>query len=134
MTTAPIAQTIHPGGSIPDPDRQDVLGPWLRANGINPRSVAAVEPITVLPVPHEADGGNWMIQVIVFSQFHELPDGTHDQNLITRQPVKFQRTVPLRVPFPTDPAPKEKGEEERDADEAEEGEPEAEPEPSGDDE
>jgi hypothetical protein len=30
-------------------------------------------------------------------------------NLITREAVAFQRTVPLQVPFPVDPAAADKG-------------------------
>ena len=59
-------------------------------------------PVTVLPVPYEGNGdGPWMIQVIVFEQIHTDHTGAPDYNLITGRKVTFQRTVPLRVPFPT---------------------------------
>jgi len=102
---APIAYAVHPGGDIPTGQHQQTLAAWLTANGINPNLVAAANPITVLPIPYEAQGddGPWMVQVIVFSQFYMREDGTKEHNLITRQPVTFQRTVLLRVPFPTGP-------------------------------
>jgi hypothetical protein len=102
---APIAYAVHPGGDIPTGKNQQTLAAWLTANGINPNLVAASHPITVLPIPYEAtDNGPWMVQVIVFHQFYMRDDGTKDHNLITRQPVTFQRTVPLRALFPTAPA------------------------------
>lgn len=103
--SAPLAYTVHPGGRIPDGPAQQILAQWLPANGINPSLVAAHSPITVLPVPYaSSDGeGPWMIQVIVFDQFHVDHTGAKEHNMITGQPVTFQRTVPLRVPFPTDP-------------------------------
>lgn len=126
MTTAPIVQTIHPGGELPTGWKLAALTEWLPANGINPSLVSVDEPITVLPVPHNSaapDGDKaWAVQVIVFAQFYVGENGTKEQNLITRRPVKFQRTVPLRVAFPAEPAPEGTEEEERDAEEPEEGE------------
>jgi len=103
VTDAPIAQAVHSGG-VPAGPKQQTLAAWLTANGINPNLVAAADPILVLPIPYEAtdDDGPWMVQVIVFSQFYMRDDGTKEHNLLTRQPVTFQRTVPLRAPFPTE--------------------------------
>lgn len=103
--SAPLAYTIHPGGCVPDGAAQQIIAEWLPANGVNPNLVSADDPITVLPVPYGGaeDGAPWMIQVIVFSQFHVDHTGAKERNLITRRPVTFQRTVPLRVPFPTAP-------------------------------
>ena len=108
MTDAPLAYTVHPGGRLPSGEEQQVLAAWLPANGINPNLVAAYSPITVLPIPHGQgpDGDPWLIQVIVFEQIHVDHLGASEHNLITGQPIKFQRTVPLQVPypFPTEPA------------------------------
>lgn len=102
--SAPLAYTVHPGGRPPNGQEQQVLARWLPANSINPGLVSAEHPITVLPVPYEGTGdGPWMIQVIVFQQIHVDHTGATDYNLITGRKVTFQRTVPLRVPFPTAP-------------------------------
>jgi hypothetical protein len=103
---APLAYAVHPGGDIPTGQNQQTIAAWMTANGINPNLVAAVNPITVLPIPYEDQGdgeGPWLVQMIVFSQFYMREDGTKDHNHLTRQPVTFQRTVPLRVPFPAAP-------------------------------
>ena len=105
MSSAPLAYTVHPGGRAPTGQEQQVLAQWLPANGINPNLVSAEHPITVLPIPLEGTGdGPWMIQVIVFQQIHVDHTGAADYNLIIGGKVAFQRTVPLRVPFPTAPA------------------------------
>lgn len=105
--SAPLAYTVHPGGRLPDGPTQQALAQWLPANGINPNLVSADAPITVLPVPYQSPDadGPWMIQVIVFHQVHVDHTGATEQNLITLRPVAFQRTVPLRIPFPDAPAP-----------------------------
>lgn len=103
MTDAPLAYTVHPGGRTIAPEQQQALARWLPANGINPNLVSVAAPITVLPVPHGQgpDGDPWLIQVIVFRQFHVDHTGVNEHNLITGEPVAFQRTVPLQVPYPT---------------------------------
>lgn len=113
MTAAPIAQTIHDGTGVPREWRRKLIVDWLTANGIRAEDVSANDPITVLAVPHApADPDDrWLLQVIVFTQYHRTGDGSYDLNLITRRPVTFQRTVPLRVPFP--PEPSTDGEEDR---------------------
>lgn len=111
MTGRPVAQTLHTGSGIPAEERRQSLVGWLTANGINPDLVAVNSPITVLTVPFrpESDTEPWLVQVIVFTQYHVNPDGTREQNLITREAVTFQRTVPLTVPFPADPATADEG-------------------------
>jgi hypothetical protein len=105
--TAPIAYTVHDGRGVPATWRRDLIAEWLTANGINPDHVHADDPIRVLTVPYRppetADDGAWLIQVIVLTELYTGPDGTREVNLITGKPVACQRTVPLRVPFPTDP-------------------------------
>lgn len=106
MTDAPIAQTIHPGPGTGPPAgwRAQVIGLWLAAHGINADQVSADHPITVLAVPFqppEAAGKQpWLIQVIVFWQYFTTADGKREPNMLTGQPVVFQRTVPLHTPFP----------------------------------
>lgn len=101
---APLAYTVHPGGRPPTDQVRELLTRWLPANGINPNLVCAADPIHVLPVPYPSgDGeGPWMVQVIVFHQQFEGPTGAPELDMITGRQVKFQRTVPLRVPFPTE--------------------------------
>lgn len=101
----PQAQMIHHGPGIPaDPLRQRICD-WLTANGINPSRVKP-EPIYVLTIPHPnstINGGQpHLIDVIVFTQYYDA-DGRREMNLLTKDAVTFQRTVPLQVPFPTDP-------------------------------
>jgi len=112
VTDAPIAYTVHPGGRAVSPEQQQALARWLPANGINPNLVSVAAPVTVLPVPHGQgpDGQSWLIQVIVFEQFHVDHTGVNEHNLITGQPVTFQRTVPLQVPYPFPTAPTTDGE------------------------
>ena len=112
MTDAPLAYTVHPGGRAPSAEEQQRLAAWLPANGINPTLVSVAAPITVLPIPHGdgPDGGPWLIQVIVFDQVHVDHTGASDHNLITGRPVTFQRTVPVRVAFPTDSAEQDEAE------------------------
>jgi hypothetical protein len=107
VTDAPIAQTIHPGNGVPAGWRRELIAEWMTANGVDADNVSADHPITVLTVPYRnstADGeGPWLIQVIAFTQYYRRPDGTREHDLISQRPVSFQRTVPLTVPFPTDP-------------------------------
>lgn len=108
MTNAPIALRIHDGtGSLPE-EAQPLIVKWLRANRINPDQVSITHPVTVLTVPYGAgveDDTDWLMQIIVFHQFYVGPDGDREMDLLTRQPVCFQRTVPLAVAFPTPPDP-----------------------------
>ncbi|MCI3279095.1 hypothetical protein [Streptomyces cylindrosporus] len=105
MTDAPLAYTVHPGGPLASEELQHALTQWLRANGINPSLVSVDAPISVLPLPHPGpDGQTWLIQVIVLEQFHIDHLGAKEINLITGRPVTFQRTIPLTVPFPNQPA------------------------------
>lgn len=105
MTDAPIAEIIHPGGHAPTGWKQQALAEWLPANGINPNVVSADAPILVVPIPLPPSGneGPWMIRVIVFEQYYVGEIGAKETNMITGRAVTFQRTVPLRFPFPTDP-------------------------------
>lgn len=112
--SAPLAYTVHDGRGTPPKWRRDMVADWLRDNGINPDHVTSEAPITVLTVPlrpaESADDGEpWLVQVIVLSQYHVNEQGAIEQNLITRRPVTFQRTVPLRTPFPADPATADEG-------------------------
>lgn len=105
--TAPTAYTAHDGHGTPPPWRRQLIAAWLTANDVDPDLVSAAHPVTVLTVPfrpaHTADQGEpWQVQVIVLHQYYANPDGVKEQNLITRKPVTFQRTVPLKVPFPAD--------------------------------
>lgn len=106
--TAPLAVIVHDGnGPLPEDTEQLVIH-WLKANRINPAQVAIQHPIMVLPVPvPDADGTVYLIQAIAFHQFYVGPDGDHEDNLLTRSVVSFQRTVPLTVAFPVLPAPAE---------------------------
>jgi hypothetical protein len=105
--TAPIAYTVHDGHGVPPAWRRKLIAAWLTANDVNPDDVSASYPVTVLTVPFRPseaadDGEPWMLQVIVLHQYYTRADGAKEQNLITRKPVVFQRTVPLKVPFPPD--------------------------------
>ncbi|MEU5323003.1 hypothetical protein AB0G67_40565 [Streptomyces sp. NPDC021056] len=105
MTDAPIAEIIHPGGHAPTGWKQQALAEWLPANGINPGVVSADAPILVVPIPlpPSGDEGPWMIRVIVFEQYYVGEIGAKETNMLSGRAVTFQRTVPLRFPFPTDP-------------------------------
>lgn len=110
--TAPIAYTVHDGHGVPPAWRRKLIAAWLTANDINPDDVAAFHPVSVLTVPFRPaetadDGEPWLVQVIVLHQYYTRPDGAKEPNLITRRPVTFQRTVPLKVPFPADSAHEE---------------------------
>ena len=98
---------VHSGGTLTG-ERRERIQQWLRANGIDPSPVSTTAPVFVLAVPDLGsfypDTGPWLIQVIVFTQFHVNPNGSKEINYLTRDPVRYQRTVPLRVPFPTDDA------------------------------
>jgi hypothetical protein len=110
---APIAFTVHDGHGVPPAWRQQLIATWLTANDINPDDVSADHPISILTVPLRpaeaaGDGEPWLIQVIVLHQYYTRPDGAKEQNLISHQPVVFQRTVPLKVAFPAHSATEEK--------------------------
>ncbi|WP_193483277.1 hypothetical protein, partial [Streptomyces violaceus] len=111
--TAPTAFTVHDGHGRPPKWRRQLIAAWLTANDVNPDNVSADHAITVLTVPFRpeetADGGPWMLQVIVLHQYHVNANGSKEQNLITRKPVTFQRTVPLKVAFPPEPATVDEG-------------------------
>ncbi|MGP3737914.1 hypothetical protein ACTWJ9_33565 (plasmid) [Streptomyces sp. GDS52] len=114
MTDAPIALTVHPGGGVPPEWRRLLIVDWLTTNGINPADVSSDDPITVLTLPHTPSDPDepWLVQVIVLTQYHRNVYGVREQNLLTRRPVAFQRTVPLQEPFPTDlPDGEDRGEE-----------------------
>ncbi|WP_051947310.1 hypothetical protein [Streptomyces scabiei] len=110
MTDAPLAYAVHDGhGTIPRWKRQ-LIAAWLTANDISPDDVSATHPLTVITVPFRPagtvdDAGPLLIQVIVLHQYYVRPDGAKEEDLITRRPVAFQRTVPLKVAWPPDPAP-----------------------------
>jgi hypothetical protein len=101
----PDAQSIHTGYGLPNWPRLKRIQEWLKANGIDPRLVAVNRPVYVLPVPNGTIQGGvpWLIDVIVFHEYYENPDGHRERNFITNEAVMFQRTVPLQVPFPADP-------------------------------
>lgn len=112
--TAPIAFTVHDGHGNPPAWRRKLIAAWLTANDVNPDLVSAAHPVSVLTVPFQpADAtegeGPWLIQVIVLHQYYVRGSGAKEQNLITRTPVTFQRTVPLKVPFPADSTIAEEG-------------------------
>lgn len=113
------AQTMHPGHGVPSEPTRRRINAWLVANGIDPRLVLAERPIYVLAVANGTIQGGlpWLIDVIVFHQYFEHPDGTRELNFITREAVSFQRTVPLQIPFPTDPATDDEGAHDGEADE-----------------
>lgn len=106
MAAAPVACTVHDGHGMPPAWRRKLIAAWLTANDVTPENVSADHPISVLTVPFRpeetADGGPWMLQVIVLNQYYVNANGSKEQNLITRKPVTYQRTVPLKVPFPAD--------------------------------
>lgn len=113
MTDAP-AYTVHDGNSRLPEWRRKLIAAWLTANDIAPADVSADHPITILTVPFRPpetadDGGPWLVQVIVLHQYFTHADGTKEQNLLTRRAVTFQRTVPLKTPFPTDPTTDDEG-------------------------
>jgi hypothetical protein len=104
VTDVPIAFTVHPGNGLPPAWRREMIVDWLAANGVNADRVAAEYPVTILTVPYRPDAdteGPWLIQVIVLTEYYVNPAGAREQNLITREPVTLQRTIPLRTPFPT---------------------------------
>ncbi|MFE6412551.1 hypothetical protein ACFVOR_37090 [Streptomyces sp. NPDC057837] len=107
MTNAPIALTVHDGHGMPPNWRRELIAAWLTANDVDPNNVSPHHPISVLTVPFRpaetSDGGPWMLQVIVLHQYYVNANGAKEQDLITRKPVLFQRTVPLKVPFPPEP-------------------------------
>lgn len=105
------AQTVHPGHGVPSESTRRRINAWLEANGIDPRLVMANRPIYVLAVPFGTIQGGlpWLVDVVVFHQYYEHPDGHREQNLITHEAVTFQRTVPLKTPFPADPTTDDEG-------------------------
>lgn len=113
MTDAPIALTVHDGHGMPPAWRRKLIAAWLTANDVNPDNVSADHPISVLTVPFRpaetADGGPWMLQVIVLHQYYVNANGAKEQDLIARKPVLFQRTVPLKVLFPPEPTTVDEG-------------------------
>jgi hypothetical protein len=108
-----MAYTVHDGHGTPPTWRQKLIAAWLTANDVDPNVVSAAHPVTVLMVPFrpadEPDGPPWMIQVIVLHQYYVRADGAKETDLILRRPVVFQRTVPLKVPFPADTPPGDEG-------------------------
>lgn len=114
MTDAPTAYTVHDGRSRLPNWRRQLIAAWLTANDIRPEDVSADHAISVLTVPFRPedltdDGGPWLIQVIVLHQYYTRADGAKEQDLITRKAVTFQRTVPLKTPFPAEPATADEG-------------------------
>lgn len=112
------AHTVHPGNGVPPDSRRARINAWLEANGINPCHVVADRPIYVLAVANGTIQGGvpWLVDVIVFHQYYEHPDGTRELNFITREAVSFQRTVPLQTPFPTDATTDDEGARDGEAD------------------
>lgn len=102
----PDAQTVHPGHAVPDQDLRQRICAWLESNGITPGDVVASRPVYVLAVANGTIQGclPLLIDVIVFHEFYRNADGARERNFINGDAVMFQRTVPLQVPFPTDPA------------------------------
>jgi hypothetical protein len=114
----PDAQTVHPGHTAPPEGRRELICAWLEANGINPEDVVATRPVYVLAVPNGTIQGGipWLIDVIVVHQFYRNADGYRERDFITGDAVMFQRTVPLKVPFPADPTTDDEGETDGEAD------------------
>ena len=109
MTDCPTAYTVHDGNSRLPEWRRKLIAAWLTANDIAPADVSADHSISILTVPFRPpetadDGGPWLVQVIVLNQYFTGADGAKEQNLLTHKVVTFQRTVPLKTPFPADPA------------------------------
>jgi hypothetical protein len=107
VTDAAIAFTVWDGHGRLPAWRRKLIAAWLTANDINPDDACADHAITILTVPFRPaetanEGGPWMVQVITLHQYYVNRHGAKEQNLITRKPVTFQRTVPLKVPFPVD--------------------------------
>jgi hypothetical protein len=105
--TGPIAFIVWDGHGRLPAWRRKLIAAWLTANDINPDDACADRAITILTVPFRpaeaaGDGEPWLIPVITLHQYYVNRHGAKEQNLITRQPVTFQRTVPLKVPFPAD--------------------------------
>jgi len=98
-----LAVAVH-NGSGPLPEHlTPLVTRWLKANRINPDQVSSAHPLTILTVPYGPGGDDdtgWLMQIIVFHQFYVGPDGDRELDLLTRQTVCFQRTVPLAVAFP----------------------------------
>jgi hypothetical protein len=114
VTTAPIAFTVHDGHSRLASWRRQLIAAWLTANDIRPDDVSTTHAITILTVPFRPpettdDGEPWLVQVISLRQYYVNHQGSKEQNLITRQPVTFHRTVPLKVPFPADTTTADEG-------------------------
>jgi hypothetical protein len=112
--TGPIAFTVWDGHGRLPAWRRKLIAAWLTANDISPDDACADHAITILTVPFRpaeaADEGEpWQIQVIALHQYYVNRHGTKEQNLITRKPVTFQRTVPLKVAFPPEPTTVEEG-------------------------
>jgi hypothetical protein len=105
--TTPDAQTVHLGNGVPPGEQRLRINAWLEANGIDPNKVSSNRPIYVLALPNGIINGGlpWLIDVIVFHELYERPDGVRERNFITGDAVMFQRTVPLQVSFPTDTPP-----------------------------
>ncbi|MFI8792561.1 hypothetical protein [Streptomyces sp. NPDC055105] len=105
MSADPIAVTVHNGRGVPPAWHRDLIAAWLTANGIDPADVHAEAPIRVITVPYtpSSDDGSWYLKVIVFTQLYVNADGAKEVNFLTHEPVAFQRTVPVRTPFPADP-------------------------------
>jgi hypothetical protein len=108
VSDAPIAFTVYDGHGRLPAWRRKLIAAWLTANDINPDDACADHAITILTVPFRpAEAADeeepWQIQVIALHQYYVNRHGTKEQNLVTRKPVTFQRTVPLKVSFPADP-------------------------------
>jgi hypothetical protein len=103
---------------VPPESTRRRINAWLEANGIDPCLVLPQRPIYVLAVANGTIQGGipWLIDTIVFHQYFEHPDGTRELNFITHEAVSFQRTVPLQVPFPTDPTTGDEGASDGEAD------------------
>lgn len=104
MTDDPIAYAVHDGSGMPPEWRRQLIAAWLTANDVDPADVSPHHPISILTVPFRSEdaagGGPWLIQVIYLTQYFTGDGGKKEQNLITRKPVTFPRTVPLKVTFP----------------------------------
>lgn len=95
------SHVVHPGGAVPGERVRQKIAAWLEANRLDPAVVPQEDPILVLSLPERRDGrtsDTWRVLTIVVNQYH-LQDGRREHNHLTGQPVKFQRTVPLRVPY-----------------------------------
>lgn len=96
------SHVIHPGGAPPGEPARRRIARWLEANGVDPASVPQEDPLLVLSLPERRRGrtsDTWRVLVIVVNQYVMAAKGRPEVNHLTGQPIKYQRTIPLKVPY-----------------------------------